>query len=133
MLITMLEYLTVVDPASAYFLCSDKERAIFEAGIKLGSVYHQYTGIPINKSNVEFLERAIEKAVRAQPFVVGVSVSIDRRKVGKAESAYKYKTLTGEMMDVQIIIKYGKSEVQGSMSWVSEMRYPLMRFKVLKE
>lgn len=129
----MLQSLPVVDPGSAYFSCSDKERAIFETGIKLGSVYHQYTGIPINDSNVEFLERAIEKAVSAQPFVDRVSVSIDRAKVGKSQSAYKYKTLTGDMIDVQILIKYGDSEVQGNMAWVSEMDYPLMRFKVLKE
>jgi hypothetical protein len=129
----MWNYLNVADPASEYFSCSDKERAIFEAGIKLGSVYHQYTGIPINKSNVEYLERAIEKAVGAQPFVTGVSVSIDRKKVGRAQSAYKYKTLTGEMMDVKINIKYGRSEVVGSMSWIPEMKYPLMTFRVLKE
>ena len=123
----------MVDPATRYFLCSDKERAIFEAGVKLGSIYHQYTGIPINDSNVEFLERAIEKAVSAQPFVTKVKVSIDRRKVGRSRPAYKYKTLLGDMMDVKINIRYGKALVEGRMAWVSSMKYPLMRFKVLKE
>ncbi len=125
--------LNVVDPASSYFSCSDKERAIFEAGVKLGSIYHQYTGIPINDSNVDSLERAIEKAVAAQPFVTKVKIGIDRRKVGRAKPAYKYKTLLGDMMDVKVQIKYGKATVQGEMAWVSAMRYPLMRFKVLKE
>ncbi|EQB66118.1 MAG: hypothetical protein AMDU3_IPLC00001G0284 [Thermoplasmatales archaeon I-plasma] len=123
----------MVDPATSYFSCSDKERAIFEAGVKLGSIYHQYTGIPINDSNVEFLERAIEKAVSAQPFVTKVNVNIDRRKVGRSRPAYKYKTLLGDMMDVKINIKYGKALVEGRMAWVSSMKYPLMRFKVLKE
>lgn len=121
----------MVDPASKYFSCTDKERAIFEAGVKLGSIYHQYTGIPVNKKNVEFLESAIEKAVATQPFVSQVKVSIDRRMVGKAVSVYKYKTLMGDMMDVQVTIKYGKVKVVGRMSWVPEMGYPLMRFKVL--
>ena len=123
----------MVDPATSYFSCSDKERAIFEAGVKLGSIYHQYTGIPINDSNVEFLERAIEKAVSAQPFVTKVNVNIDRRKVGRSRPAYKYKTLLGDMMDVKINIRYGKALVEGRMAWVSSMKYPLMRFKVLKE
>ncbi len=123
----------MVDPASNYFSCNDKERAIFEAGVKLGSIYHQYTGIPINKSNVDFLERAIEKAVSAQPFVTMVKVSVDRRKVGKSKPAYRYKTLLGDMMDVKLHIKYGKAIVEGRMAWVSSMNYPLMRFKVLKE
>ncbi len=123
----------MVDPANNYFSCTDKERAIFEAGVKLGSVYHQYTGIPINDSNVDFLERAIEKAVEAQPFVTKVKVSIDRRKVGKSHPNYKYKTLLGEMMDVKVHIRYGKATVEGRMAWISAMKYPLMRFKVLKE
>ena len=123
----------VADPASNYFSCSDKERAIFETGVKLGSIYHQYTGIPINDNNVEFLERAIEKAVAAQPFVSRVQVSIDRRKVGKSKAIYKYKTLLGDMMDVSLRIKYGKALVEGKMAWVPSMGYPLMRFKVLEE
>jgi hypothetical protein len=123
----------VVDPATSYFSCTDKERAIFEAGVKLGSIYHQYTGIPINSSNVDSLEGAIEKAVAAQPFVTLARVNIDRRKVGKAKPAYKYKTLLGDMMDVTLHIKYGKALVEGKMAWVSSMKYPLMRFKVLKE
>ena len=121
------------DPASVYFNCTDKERAIFEAGVKLGSVYHQYTGIPINKSNAEFLEQAIERAVQVQPFVSGVKVGIDRKKVGKTNATYRYRTLTGEMMNIQISIKYGKAEVLGEMSYVTEMKYPLMRFKVISE
>lgn len=122
----------MADPASSYFSCTDQERAIFEAGIKLGSIYHQYTGIPVNKKNVELLERAIEKAVSAQPFVTDVKVAIDRRKVGKAVAAYKYKTLLGDMMDVEVTIEYRKAKVAGKMSWVPDMGYPLMRFKVLR-
>ncbi|MEM3428929.1 MAG: dihydroneopterin aldolase family protein, partial [Thermoplasmatales archaeon] len=35
------------DPAAPYFSCSEKERAIFESGVKLGAIYHQYIGIPV--------------------------------------------------------------------------------------
>jgi hypothetical protein len=128
----MLLFGRVVDPATNYFSCTDKERAIFEAGVKLGSIYHQYTGIPINENNVDYVERAIEKATAAQPFVTKVKVSVDRRKVGKAKSTYRYKTLLGDMMDVRLQIRYGNAVVEGKMAWVPSMRYPLMRFKVLK-
>ncbi len=121
------------DPASKYFSCSDKERAIFEAGIKLGSIYHQYTGIPVNHSNVEDLERAIEKAVSVQPFVSNVKVHIDREKIGRNVSSYKYKTLLADMMDVSVVIDYGNSVIEGEMTFIPEMEYPLMRFKVIKE
>ena len=53
------------DPASLYFKCSDRERAIFEAGIKLGTIYHQYVGAPLNLSNVESLEKAISASASA--------------------------------------------------------------------
>ncbi|MEL9915156.1 MAG: dihydroneopterin aldolase family protein [Thermoplasmatales archaeon] len=121
------------DPAAPYFSCSEKERAIFESGVKLGAIYHQYIGIPVNEENVEFVERTIEKAVSVQPFVESVSVNIDKRKIGKARTAYRYKTLTGDMIDAKVIIRYGKARVEGRIAWVPSMKYPLMRFRVLDE
>jgi len=55
--------------AANYFNCSERERAVFEAGIKLGTIYHQFVGTPVAAANVEILERAIEDGVRVQPFV----------------------------------------------------------------
>jgi len=120
------------DPASKFFSCSNVERAIFEAGIKLGAIYHQYTGIPVNQYNVEYLEKAIEMATEAQPFVEEVKVSIDRNKIGKELSVYKYKTLTGDMIDVTIKINYEGARVIGEMKFIDEMNYPLMFFRVDK-
>jgi Uncharacterized protein conserved in archaea, COG2098 len=120
------------DPASKFFSCSNVERAIFEAGIKLGAIYHQYTGIPVNQYNVEHLEKAIEMATEAQPFVEEVKVNIDRNKIGKELSVYKYKTLTGDMINVTIKINYGGARVIGEMKFIDEMNYPLMFFRVDK-
>jgi len=120
------------DPASKFFSCSNVERAIFEAGIKLGAIYHQYTGIPVNQYNVEYLEKAIEMATEAQPFVEEVTVNIDRNKIGKELSVYKYKTLTGDMINVTIKINYEGARVIGEMKFIDEMNYPLMFFRVDK-
>lgn len=38
------------------FVCSHRERAMFEAGIKMGTIYHQFTGIPVNLNTVSELE-----------------------------------------------------------------------------
>ncbi len=121
------------DPASKFFSCSNVERAIFEAGIKLGAIYHQYTGIPVNLYNVEYLEKAIEMATQAQPFVEEVKVNIDRNKIGKELSVYKYKTLTGDMINVTLKINYMGARVIGEMKFIDEMNYPLMFFKVDKD
>jgi hypothetical protein len=120
------------DPSSKFFSCSNVERAIFEAGIKLGAIYHQYTGIPVNQYNVEYLEKAIEMATEAQPFVEEVKVNIDRNKIGKELSVYKYKTLTGDMINVTIKINYEGARVIGEMKFIDEMNYPLMFFRVDK-
>src|SRR3990170_3852165 len=55
------------DPLARFFRCSDRERAVFEAGVKLGSVYHQYVGCPVDRRGVAALERAIEAGVRGPP------------------------------------------------------------------
>lgn len=123
----------MLDPAANYFSCTDKERAIFEAGVKLGAIYHQYLGIPVNESNVDLVEKAIERAVSVQPFVESAKIVIDRKKIGKAKAAYRYKTLVGDMIDATVVIKYGNARVEGRMAWVPSMKYPLMRFRVLEK
>ncbi|MCL5983302.1 MAG: dihydroneopterin aldolase family protein, partial [Candidatus Thermoplasmatota archaeon] len=55
---------------------SVRERLMFEAGIKLGGIFHQYLGTPITARTAPGLARAIESAVRLQPYVVGTRVRI---------------------------------------------------------
>ena len=38
--------------AASRFNCSEKERAIFEAGIKMATIYHQFVGTPVNAATV---------------------------------------------------------------------------------
>ncbi|WP_393970651.1 dihydroneopterin aldolase family protein [Oxyplasma meridianum] len=114
------------DPAQHYFKCTDRERAAFEAGIKLGTIYHQYVGIPINLTNLESLENAIRQSVLVQPFVKEAQVRIDRDIVNKRQGVYKYITLSGDMMDVSLTIKYREEEVKARLRYVPDMDYPLM-------
>lgn len=112
--------------ADSHFSCSDSERASFEAGVKLGTIYHQFVGVPVSAENVETLERAIESGSMAQPFVQSVRVRIDRSKLRKKRGEYDYVSLTGEMLDVTISIRYKSAKVRASMRLVKEMNYPLM-------
>lgn len=117
------------DPASSFFQCTDKERAIFEAGIKLGTIYHQYVGVPLNLSNLESLETAIRQSALVQPFVEDAEVTIDRDMVSKRQGTYKYLTLSGDMLRVSIKIRYNSVTVTGRLRYVKEMDYPLMYFE----
>ncbi len=120
------------DPARKYFECNESERACFEAGIKLGAIYHQYVGTPVSYDSVEALEKAIEAGVRIQPFVSDVRVRIDRKKLKPAKAAYKYKSLKGEMLDVWLQIKYGAYMATCEMKRVEDLDYTLMRVVSVK-
>jgi len=119
------------DPAAKYFNCSDDQRAVFEAGIKLGSIYHQYVGCPVNMDNVEVLEKAIEEGTRLQPFVEDVKVELDRTRLRRARrrKGYKYVTLAGNMIYVWLKVRYERAETICELKYVEDMDYPLMAVK----
>ncbi|MCK5547895.1 MAG: dihydroneopterin aldolase family protein [Thermoplasmata archaeon] len=119
------------DVAARHFNCSDDQRAIFEAGIKLGSIYHQYVGCPVNLDNVDVLEKAIEEGTRLQPFVDKVEVQIDRKRLKSAgeRKGYKYVTLAGPMLSVQLKVRYGKAVAVCELRYVEDMDYPLMAIR----
>ncbi len=112
--------------ADSYFSCSDAERAAFEAGIKLGTIYHQFVGVPLSTGTVKTLEEAIEAGSRVQPFVEDVRVTIDRSKLRDKHGQYDYVPLTGDMLDVSLVVKYKRTRVKASMKFLKEMNYPLM-------
>lgn len=117
------------DPASEYFSCTDRERAIFEAGIKLGTIYHQYVGVPVNLSNLTSLQNAIKESVMVQPFVEYAEVTIDREIVKKKQGVYKYITLSGDMLDVKVVVKYKDVHVTAKLEYIKDMDYPLMHLE----
>jgi hypothetical protein len=112
--------------ADSYFNCTDAERAAFEAGVKMGTIYHQFVGVPLSADNVRTLEKAIEAGCGVQPFVEKVSVKIDRSRLRKKRGQYDYVSLTGEMLDVRMRVRYKTARVDASMRYVEEMNYPLM-------
>lgn len=112
--------------ADKHFSCSDAERAAFEAGIKLGTIYHQFVGVPLRRENVNTLERAIEAGSRVQPFVEEVKVKIDRSRLKNKRGKYDYVSLTGEMLNVKLTVRYKDIRVKAAMRLIKEMNYPLM-------
>ncbi|KQB34593.1 MULTISPECIES: dihydroneopterin aldolase family protein [Acidiplasma] len=112
------------DPASKYFKCTDRERAIFEAGIKLGAIYHQYTGIPVNESNIEYIQKAIESATMLQPFVENVKVKINLN--AENDTKFNYKSLNGTMLEVDLTVNYNGSTARAKMKYLRDLNYPLM-------
>jgi dihydroneopterin aldolase len=106
---------------------SKREALLFEAGIKLGGVFHQYLGVPVTPRTAPGLARTIESAVALQPYVAEVRVTIDPQRggpVGRGRFAYRY--LTAEMLDVRVRLVDEGVEVDARLAQRPDLRYPLM-------
>jgi dihydroneopterin aldolase len=106
---------------------SRREALLFEAGVKLGGVFHQYLGIPVSPRTAAGIARTIERAVALQPYVVDVRARVDPRRggpLGRGRFAYRY--LTAEMLDVTVRLRDGPEEVEARLAHRPDLRYPLM-------
>ncbi len=105
-----------------------REALLFEAGIKLGGVFHQYLGIPVTPRTAPALARTVEAAVGLQPYVAGVRVEIRPARGGRVgRGRYAYRYLTAEMLDVRVRLVDGPLEVEARLAPRPDLRYPLMR------
>ena len=114
------------DLANSRFNCSVKERACFEAGIKMGTIYHQFVGTPFSLANVTGLEKAIEDAIKVQPYVSDAKVRINTEGLVRNGDTYSYRSLTGEMIDAVVKIDLDGTNVTAEMRYDAELGYPLM-------
>ncbi|HXY46835.1 MAG TPA: dihydroneopterin aldolase family protein [Thermoplasmata archaeon] len=118
--------MTVSGPTHTAVL-TRREALLFEAGIKLGGVFHQYLGTPVSPRTAPALARAIEAAVGLQPFVRSVRVRIDPRRAGRpGRGRFAYQYLTAEMLDVTVGLVDGPLSVEARLKYRPELRYPLM-------
>lgn len=124
--IILLNMDTREQKAADMFECSIRERAMFEAGIKMGTIYHQFVGVPVDLSSVDILERSIEQGVLVQPYVDHVKVTIDRSYFRPKTDEYSYISLTGNMLDVVLKIRIDNVRVTAEMRYLKDLNYPLM-------
>jgi hypothetical protein len=114
------------DGIKAYFHCSPSERACFEAGIKLGALFHQFIGVPLSPSNCDRIEEAMREAVLSQPYVARAEVNLDRTLIRQSLTHFGYCTLEGRMIDAAVRIEVEGVRVTARLKQVEELRYPLM-------
>jgi hypothetical protein len=81
----------------------EREQAAFEAGIKLGALYHQFIGTPVSPETAPKLEEAIERSIGLQPYVRQVRVRLDRG--GMQENIFGYSELSGTMLSVDLVTR----------------------------
>ena len=106
---------------------TDAQRACFEAGIKFGSLYHQFAGTPVSPESAESIGRAIEESIENQPHCVDVDVTVrtDRLASELASQSAAYTELTGRFLDVEMRVEYADVVVRTRMEMEGD--YPMMR------
>lgn len=106
---------------------NDRPMAFFEAGIKLGALFHQFIGAPVSFENVDLLEKAMESCMQLQPYVVEAEVRIDRDKLRRKLSGFGYTSLDSELIYARVRVRVGEEEVVAVLEWDEEKKYPMMR------
>ncbi|WP_013180587.1 dihydroneopterin aldolase family protein [Methanococcus voltae] len=99
---------------------TEKERAVFEGGISMGALFHQFVGTPISMNSKKSLEDAIKVAMENQPFIKKAVIHINL-KIAEDD----YVSLTGEMLNVILIVGKEK-EYKIRLNYIPELNYPLM-------
>jgi len=109
------------------------QEACFEAGIKFGTLYHQFAGTPVSPDSAASLETAIAEAIENQPFCESVTVDVleDELAAELATQSADYAELTGRFMEVEMIVAYEGWTVRTSMAMDGD--YPRMRLEELEE
>ena len=113
-----------------------RERACFETGIKLGTLYHILCGIPVqnNENVIKSIETGIESAISCQPFVKSVKIDLDREKIlGEKESEFDYDEISGKTIKAEVFIKYESVNIVAKVEWIDDLEYPLMFIESIQE
>lgn len=110
-----------------------RERAIFEGGITMGALFHQFVGTPVSQDSKESLERAMEESLNLQPAIEDVEVKIRFDKLEEAMTEFDYTSLTGDMLDVKIHTKVDDVTAVIRIEFIEELNYPLMYVEDIKD
>ncbi|MEX2681468.1 MAG: dihydroneopterin aldolase family protein [Candidatus Sigynarchaeota archaeon] len=115
---------------------TDRERACFEAGIKLGAIFHSIIGIPVvNKEEVmRKIEDGVIASFRNQPFVKDLRfrINIDNGKQYTKQHEFDYTLIKESMIDLELDLVYKQTRVLGKIQWIPDLGYPLMFLKEIK-
>jgi len=106
-----------------------RERAIFEGGIALGAICHQFSGIPVSpdKRVLRALEHAIVECMRLTPYKKNIKVKINHKMLRKrGTTPYYYQVLEEKNLDLTVVASYAGVEAIVRMKYFPHLGFPLM-------
>ena len=108
---------------------SERERAAFEIGIKLGTLYHTLVGLPISEDPkiIKSIENGFEAAISCQPYVKEVKIEILKDKIsGNKKHEFDYDEINGSFINAEVILEYKNTKIVAKLKWIEKLQYPLM-------
>lgn len=108
---------------------TDRDRACFEAGIKLGAMYHQFVGTPVSVDTAAGLERAMADMMERQPGCQQARVTLDREAIAAGENRHGYSELAGEYISAAATIELEDVRVRAVLH--VEDGYPQMSLEAI--
>jgi hypothetical protein len=105
--------------------------ACFEAGVKFGSLYHQFAGAPVSVDSAASLAAAVEASIENQPACESVTVDPDLEAIEAAAGDAGYTEFTGPLYEAEVVIDHEGVEVVARMAM--EDGYPLMDVVEVRE
>lgn len=104
---------------------TDRDTACFEAGIKLGTLYHQFIGTPVAPETAPGLGRAMADAVERQPRCVEARVDLDVDAIAADTNRFGYVGLQGHHIQAVVVVEHAGVRVEAGIAVKDE--YPMMR------
>ena len=116
-----------------------REQAVFEVGIKLATIFHQFVGTPIQNDPqvLHNISQGIKASILCQPYVSKVNIEIrphgyDKNSVGK-QHVYDYTVISGQNLIAEVEVHYHEWLIVGRVEWKEDLAYPLMYVKKIKK
>ncbi|MEF8774180.1 MAG: dihydroneopterin aldolase family protein [Halobacteriales archaeon] len=109
---------------------TDAQTACFEAGVKFGSLYHQFAGAPVSPASAPSLAAAIEESIENQPHCESVTVDVRTETLAERAEAHGYTEFTGDLFEAEVVVVREGVEVTARMAMADG--YPLMRVESVR-
>ena len=106
-----------------------RERAIFEGGIALGAICHQFSGMPVspNRRVLRAVEHAIVECMRLTPYKKNIKIKINPKMLRKrGRTPYYYQTLEEKNLDLTVVASYAGVDAIVRMKYFPRLGFPLM-------
>lgn len=123
------------DPAERFFTrkATPRDRAVFEAGIAIGTAVHQFVGTPLRTpEDARLLSEVIKRALLSQPCRESVEVQI-AHEPPQRPPPYDYTTLKSANMDLKVVVNYKGVRVKARLRYIPELGYTLGYIEDIEE